>query len=32
MGVYGLKGFDKNLRCRNMQFEVGKIYETDGVF
>lgn len=30
MGVYGYKGFDENLRCRNMQFEIGKTYETEG--
>ena len=28
--MVGYKAFDKNLRCRNFQYEVGKIYELDG--
>ena len=27
MGVKGYKGFDKNLKCRNFQYEIGKEYE-----
>ena len=25
-----IKGFDKNLRCRNYQFEIGETYEIKG--
>ena len=27
--VKGYKGFDKNLRCRDFQYEIGKRYETE---
>ena len=27
--VKGYKGFDKNLRCRDFQYEIGKEYETE---
>ncbi|MCR8918390.1 hypothetical protein NW212_09660, partial [Bacteroides sp. ET225] len=29
--VKGYKGFDKNLRCRDFQYEIGKEYETERV-
>lgn len=27
--IKGFKGFDKNLKCRDFQYEIGKEYETD---
>lgn len=27
--VKGYKGFDKNLKCRDFQYEIGKEYETE---
>lgn len=30
MAIKSYKGFDKNLRCRGFQYEIGGIYEMDG--
>ena len=29
--IKGFKGYDKNLKCKNFQYEIGKEYETDKV-
>lgn len=28
--ILGFKGFDKDLKCRSFQYEIGKYYEQEG--
>ena len=29
--MYGFKGFDKNLKCKEFQYKVGKTYKADSI-